>query len=286
MKWKSARRSDRVVIELPIVVTGSDASGAAFLIPGRTTVVSRHGAHIVLPRQLPSLSSILIRCLPTAREARGRATGSPGLSPDGSICYGIELLNPETNLWDIEFPPIEEAEGAAGRVVLQCAQCDSRELVYLSDIQAQALGADKSLTRYCRKCATQSMWKEFGLKAQEELLPRTSVTVETSPPSPMPAGAENRKYPRLDVTVSVCVRHPESGEDFAATVNISRGGFRFTSSKHYREGWIIEVALPYCSSGANIFATGRVVYAAKFPGGGISVYGVMYVPYKPGRVGR
>ena len=73
-------------------------------------------------------------------------------------------------------------------------------------------------------------------------------------------------------------RHPQLGQEVATTVNVSRGGFRFKSSKGYGEGWVIEAALPYSKSGANIFTPARIVYVGEAAGEKAYVYGVMYLP--------
>ncbi len=97
-------------------------------------------------------------------------------------------------------------------------------------------------------------------------------------PAAQPKRTRNdRKHVRLDLKVSVCIRSPQLGEEVAITVNVSRGGFRFRSPRRYREGWLIEAALPYSQTAANIFAAARIVYAAE-EGDGLYVYGVQYVP--------
>ena len=88
----------------------------------------------------------------------------------------------------------------------------------------------------------------------------------------------DRKHVRLDLKVDVCVRHPQLGQEVVTTGNVSRGGFRFRSTKGYGEGWVIEAALPYSKAGANIFTPARIVYVGEPPGEKAYVYGVMYLP--------
>jgi hypothetical protein len=273
------RRSDRVAITLPITVSGSDPGGNPFLAQGQTSVVARHGAQIVLQMELAPGQEILIRCLVTGKEAHAHITAMTGFGPNGQISYGIELVGAGRNIWDIEFPPIAEGEGAAGRVVLECAQCGLRELAYLTDFQAEALGMGKGLTRYCRQCSAQSHWDEFRPGPTESAAHAADQLVAPSPAS-LPRGVEDRRDPRQEAKVTVCVRHPQMGEVIAETVNISRGGFRFRSKKPYSEGDVIEAALPFSPAGANIFVPGRIVYAAKIPGSDLHVCGVMYLPAK------
>ena len=282
----TARRSDRITIELPVVVTGSDALGSGFLEQGITAVIGRHGAKILLQRKLVPHQEINIRCLTTSKESDARIIGQVGGTLDGFFYYGVELLDSDTNIWDIEFPPVDESEVAVGRVLLECIRCHSRELVYLHEIEAEVFEVNRSLSRHCRKCSDLSVWRETHLRADEELPQAPSQPAAALPPPPPKRTRNDRKHLRLDLKVEVCVRHPQYGEEIVGTVNVSRGGFRFKSRKNYGEGWVIEAALPYQRGGANIFAAARIVYVGQDPSEGVNVYGVAYIPSKQGWPGR
>jgi hypothetical protein len=275
MEPHAPRRSDRVVIELPILVTGTDCLGDMFLEQSKTSVVDRHGAKIVLTRKLVPDQEITVRCYPTGRESDARVVGQIGTSLEGAFYYGIALLDPDIDLWGIEFPPVEEAEGAVGRVLLECVRCHTRDLVYLCEFEAEVLEANRYLSRQCRQCRDATVWRE-ATAAGEEL----PAAAKAAPEAPAPAKRtkNDRKHVRLDLKVNVCIRHPQYGEEVVVTENVSRGGFRFRSKKHYAEGWLIEAALPYTPGGPNIFAAARIMYAAELGTSGESAYGVAYVP--------
>jgi len=277
MEPRAARRSERVMIELPIVVTGADCMGDTFLEQSHTAIVGRHGAKIVLQRKLGPDQEINIRCHATGREADARVVGQIGTSPEGAFYYGVSLLDPSIDLWGIEFPETGEGEAAVGRVLLECVRCHSRELVYLYEFEAEVLEANRYLSRHCKKCVDTSVWRETVLQPGEES--PAEVTVEPTPVAVSAKRTKNdRKHVRLELKVNVCIRDPQYGEEVVVTDNVSRGGFRFRSKKHYAEGWLIEVALPYSPGGANIFAPARIMYAEELGTSGESVYGVAYVP--------
>jgi hypothetical protein len=277
MEPHAPRRSDRVVIELPIVVTGADCMGDMFLEQSNTTVVGRHGAKIALTRKLGPDQEVNVRCHATGRESAARVVGQIGTSPEGTFYYGVALLDPDIDLWGIEFPPAEEGEGAVGRVLLECVRCHTRELVYLHEFEAEVLETNRYLSRHCRKCVDTSVWRETTLSAGEELPGEAKAVLE--PFAPPPKRTKNdRKHVRLDLKVNVCIRDPQYGEEVVVTENVSRGGFRFRSKKHYAEGWLFEVALPYTPGGPNIFAAARIMYTEELGMSGESVYGVAYVP--------
>ncbi len=52
MSSPSRRRSDRVSLTVLLEVSGTDSHGAEFKEPGKTLIVSRRGAMIVLGREL------------------------------------------------------------------------------------------------------------------------------------------------------------------------------------------------------------------------------------------
>jgi PilZ domain len=275
MENKDARRSDRVPVELPIVVTGTDAMGAGFLEQSKTVMVGRHGAKILLVRMLVPDQEINIRCLKTSRESDARVVGQLGSEGQGHF-YGVEILDDDPALWGIDFPPASESEAAVGRVLLECVRCHSQELAYLDEFEVEVLETNQSLSRHCRRCTDTSVWKKST--------PREGAEAPAQPPPPHAIEREtrrtrnDRKHVRLDLKVEVCIRHPQHGEEVATTINVSRGGFRFKSAKGYGEGWVIEAALPYSKSGANIFTPARIVYVGEAAGEKTYVYGVMYLP--------
>lgn len=280
MESEGKRRSDRVILELPIVVSGTDCLGEAFLEQTRTLVLSRHGAKITLNRKLVPDQEVSIRCHETGRESDARVVGQIGGNED-EYYYGVELLDANADLWGIEFPPLDETETAVGRVLLECIRCRTRALTYLNEFEAEVLEVNRHLSRYCKKCTDMSLWRETQLMPGEKLPEeeeKKAAAVAVAAPAVKPKRTRNdRKHVRLELKVAVCIRAPQYGEEIATTVNVSRGGFRFRSPRHYREGWLIEAALPYSRTAANIFAAARIVYAAEEPDG-FNVYGVQYVP--------
>ena len=137
MEQDKARRSDRISLELPITVAGTDAVGSVFVTDGKTILVSRQGAKILLARKLAPHQEINIRCLLTRTEADARVVGQIGQEGD-SYFYGVAFLDPESNIWKIEFPPSTEGDDAVGRVVLECGGCHIRELITLMSLSLKS----------------------------------------------------------------------------------------------------------------------------------------------------
>lgn len=285
METSKKRRSDRISVQLPIIISGVDVLGENFAESARTVVIARYGAKILCQRKLTPQLELNIRCLMTDEDSDARIVGRVHEGPEG-IYYGAELLDQDIDLWGMVFPPIEESETAIGRVLLECVRCHRRELIYLNEFEAEVLERSRSLWRDCRKCAEPSLWKETWLKANEEI-PREVETPATPPPLGAPRRTrDDRKHARLELQMEALIRDPQGWEEVVKTENVSRGGFRFTSQRHYAEEWLLEVALPHSRGGANIFSAAKVKYASGETPTGSRVYGVAYTAWQDAWVDR
>lgn len=281
METPRKRRSDRISVELPIVVSGVDVLGENFADPGRTIVIARYGAKILTYRKLSPEIEIHVQCLMTNEGSEARVLGRIREAPEG-VYYGIELLDQEVNLWGVEFPPIEESKTAVGRALLECCRCRNRQLVYLNEFEAEVLHRYLSLWRFCKKCAETNLWKETWIKATEEL-PQDLLApgaAPPTPPSPPKRMRDDRKHVRLDIHMKALIRDPQAWQEVVVTDDISRGGFSFSSKKHYGEGWKIEVALPYSVGGSNVFSMAKIMRAMPMKGKEEFVYGAAYIPWQ------
>ncbi len=97
------RHSGRIVIELPIQISGTDVKGRGFSVLTHTLMLSRHGAKILLEKALVEGQEINISCPGNQKEAEARVVGLFAKEPEG-YSYGIEFLGQESNYWDISFP--------------------------------------------------------------------------------------------------------------------------------------------------------------------------------------
>jgi hypothetical protein len=213
----------------------------------------------------------------TNEDAEARVVGRVSENPTGTF-YGIELLDQEMNFWGVEFPPIELSEKAMGRVLVECVHCHRRELVYLNEFEAEVLERNRTLWRECKRCGEASLWKETWLKSDEEL-PQTDEAAAAAA-APPKRTKDDRKHARLELKMEALVRDPQGWEEVVRTENMSRGGFRFKSPKHYAMDWTIEVALPHSAGGANIFSAAKVKFTADEPGTDLKTYGVAYTPWQ------
>lgn len=277
MDTAKQRRSDRITAQIPLVISGVDVLGETFTDPAQALVIARYGAKILSRRKLAPQLEISVRCLMTNEDADARVVGCVLEDPRGAQ-YGIELLDPEANIWGVEFPPYDPNDPAVGRVLLECVRCKRREVARLNELQAEVLERSRSLWRECRRCAEPTLWKEAWLKAHEELPElEESPAARSEPPK---RTSDDRRHSRLEIQMEALIRDPQTWEEVVKTMDVSRGGFRFRSRKHYALDWNIEVALPRSSGGANIFSAAKIKFVGETPGEEQKTYGVAYTPWQ------
>lgn len=206
MEKATTRRSDRIAAELAIQVMGTDGMGKGFMDETKTLILSRHGAKILLSCKLVPEQEITIRCLSTNKEADARVVGQIGEGA-GAFHYGIEFLDPQVNVWDIDFPQLSESEKAVARVLLECHHCHSRELTYLDEFEAEVFEVNRCLSRPCQRCGDTSIWKLSAVQVPPEQIapPIESRPVENVPP-PAPVRTQNeRQSLRIGLKMMGCI---------------------------------------------------------------------------------
>jgi PilZ domain len=271
MPSSGKRRSDRIYVAVPIRVSGTDARNISFLDETQTLVISQHGACILLNRPLVPEQDITVFSELTHQDANSRVVGPMGEDGRG-IHYGIEFQDPQVNIWGIEFPSLEDSENAVGRIVLECGHCHYREIVYLTEMEAEVFETNRGLTRTCRRCTLPGIWNEATVQEPTEV----------EEPEEQPRTQNDRRHFRARLKLTACIRFAQFGEEVVKTQDVSRGGFAFKSQKVYGVGSLIEVALPYSPQGLNIFSPARIVHVRELPEEKSFRYGVMYVPVHKG----
>src|SRR5215469_13613840 len=134
MRTEKLRRSDRVIIRVPVRISAMDVTGEKFSEEGHTLAINRHGATIVLNRKLTPGQRLTICSVTNKRESSALVIGQMGGQSDVRV-YAIALLEPNPNLWGIQFPPLPESEEGLAKVLLECSACKAREVVYLNELE-------------------------------------------------------------------------------------------------------------------------------------------------------
>lgn len=98
------RRSMRVLLSVPIVVTGKNEENKAFTEEARTLVVNAHGALIALATHVITDQIIGIANKATQQSLDCRVV-HVGNAQGGKMQLGVEFVKPSPSFWQIDFPP-------------------------------------------------------------------------------------------------------------------------------------------------------------------------------------
>ena len=98
------RRSMRVLLSVPISVSGKDATGKEFKEEARTLVVNAHGALISLATPVTAGQQIRVLNKATSQNLVCKIV-YVGAVQAGKAQMGIEFEKPSPSFWQIDFPP-------------------------------------------------------------------------------------------------------------------------------------------------------------------------------------
>ena len=94
----------RVLLSVPITVTGKNTSNQDFQEETRTLVVNAHGALIALATRVVPNQEITIANKATQKSLDCRVV-HVGNAQGGKIQLGVEFIKPSPTFWQIDFPP-------------------------------------------------------------------------------------------------------------------------------------------------------------------------------------
>jgi hypothetical protein len=100
----SRRRSQRVLLRVPLMVFGQNALGTPFEERTETTIVSAHGALILLSRALDKGQPLSLASIPTKAEVECVAVHI-GEVQGSQVQIGVEFILPSPAFWHVSFPP-------------------------------------------------------------------------------------------------------------------------------------------------------------------------------------
>ena len=212
------RRSERILLMIPVEVEGIDVNGASFTERTRTFSINRNGAYISLKNVPQQGDDISVTNLGTRTTCIFRLCES-GKDPSGEItAWGIECLEPEVNFWQIRFPekPAEPLPETTIAVLIVCDSCRTREVADLTVPQYHEMLDQERMTRDCPDCGKPTEWRFILVESAE--------AVAGEAPS-LPTGEENRRAKRIVAKLPIRLRHPEDDRvEDAVTENVSRSG--------------------------------------------------------------
>lgn len=100
------RRSQRILLAVPLRVSGKRANGTAFVEHTKTLIVNAHGALLQLEEPVREGQALSVRNVITGEEASCKVVDlSPGANGVAEI--GVEFAEPNPRFWRVSFPPTD-----------------------------------------------------------------------------------------------------------------------------------------------------------------------------------
>ncbi|HYW67061.1 MAG TPA: hypothetical protein VFB10_10180 [Candidatus Dormibacteraeota bacterium] len=98
------RRSQRVLLRIPVQVIGRSPDRKPFSEMTHTAVVNAHGGLIYLSLKV-AVGQVIILKNPETNEEQLCRVARADQAPDGRIEVGLEFVKPAPNFWRVAFPP-------------------------------------------------------------------------------------------------------------------------------------------------------------------------------------
>jgi len=152
------RRSERVLLRIPIRAEGKDALGCAFEETSYTLVLNSGGGLIAPRHELRPGAVIRITNIKSQVTCSFEVVVRAEYSLSGGPEWGVKCLEPEAGIWGVHFPAKTEepAAGDLAYVLLERERCFSQEVAALAAKEFLVLTTHSSLRRPYRRCQTRT----------------------------------------------------------------------------------------------------------------------------------
>jgi hypothetical protein len=200
---------------------------------------------------------------------------------EGLYSLGLELLDPEGEIWEPDsIPESQETGDEAPAVSLQCQRCSGKVSIPVPEAETESLREGFIISRHCDTCKSTTGWiyvvgeppaPEAPSPAAgiQEASPPGGATEATGAPLTKSGGIEHRDKGRAPIRMAIKIMRNKYGRnlsDICETINVSRTGVYFASEQNYDQGEAVEVILPYHPDSVAIPIPARVVRLDKSPG--------------------
>lgn len=102
----SQRRSQRIMVAVPIRIRGRRATAEKFVEETNTIIVNAHGALIALKEKVEERQLLTIHNLATQEEIQCTVI-DVSVNSSGSPEIGVEFQKASPNFWRVSFPPFD-----------------------------------------------------------------------------------------------------------------------------------------------------------------------------------
>ncbi len=276
----SGRRTERLLLEMPIRVISFNKSQGSFVEDTHTIFVNRDGALIALKNGVAQDEVIRIINLENLREADFRVIGSSRSDRGEAAEWGVECLDKERCLWDIDFPPPIATKSKKAGALLECQGCKKQALRVLTLTEVGMLDSVGRLEQLCDFCGELSWWAYADVSRRPKKVAEPAEGKEVSPSAQPPkwdGKRERRLHKRVALKLPVLVRDKAAYGEVGKTEDVSKGGFSACLEMQLAVGDVTTAACPYTPGGEQIEQKVEVRRRVSLYAGQRALYGFRYV---------
>ena len=248
-----AQRKHRIRTAIPIRVRGMSSLQKFFDENTETILISEHEVMTSLSNSVDLETEIHVTSLKNEVSGTYRVIWINTKPRNGRHEAGLELVESEGSLWDMEFPPpAESGKENLAQAWLACNRCRQKVFSALPETEEEFLRKGFIVARPCDACKATTPW---------EFSPETAAAEELAAEA-RKQGINMRGKGRIPMRVRIKVIRKwfgQSLEDVCETENVSRTGAFFYTQKEYKIDETIEVILPYKQGDLAIPVPARVV---------------------------
>ena len=270
------RQTERVKLCIPIRVMCFGGSAGDFVEDTHTVVINRDGALIVLQHRVAADDTLRIINLENLREGDFRVVGQTRFEGQGVAEWGVECLEKDRLIWEIEFPaPLSPGSSQAG-ALLQCLGCQKQSLVVLNLVEVDMLESVGTLQKLCDQCGQLSPWAYADVTRRPQDLPALAPPGVSPQVGKWDGKTERRGYKRTALKLPTLIRNNKGETEIAKTENLSKGGLAICLRMTLSLGEFVFVVCPYSGGGQDIEQKAEVRYRVPHVAGKNWFYGLLY----------
>lgn len=265
------RRSDRLMVRIPLHVSGLTETGEPFECRGHAVAVNRYGAHIRLERPVPATHKFLLTNLENNLRGEFRIVKVLESTRTGQTALGIEALGNYPTFWGIAFPSRSKRDGES-RGLLECRQCHSATLHSLLLDEIELLESGGTVKKPCASCGARTDWK-FALDGVRAAQPEAEPE---APGGAQPAGEKRPGKPTVLMQRPVTLRTAAGDVELVQTENLSRDEIRCSSESSYEVNQLVTLEWENSGTGKRLQVQGRIRRRQSIAGSRRVVYSIRY----------
>jgi len=264
------------MLEIPVRVVYFGGSEPAFSEDTHTVFVNRDGALIGLKHPVAPGETVRIINLENTREADFRVAGSMRFERGEVTEWGMECLDKNRSLWEIDFPsPISPAGEKAG-ALLECEACKKQGLRVLTLEEVEVLESVGRLEQLCGACGDLTTWVFAAVKRRPKAVTEPAK-VAAPEPEKWDGKSERRAFKRVALKLPVLIRNRGGEAEIVKTEDVSKGGIAVCMQMKLAVGAGVTVVCPYSEGGQQIEQEAEVRRRVPFYLGEKWLYGLQYV---------